>query len=360
MSATPAENSQAIEPANEQAGNSVQKRSDAVVAGALPNGPTVTPTPLASVLREEIIPPAANTQQAPIAAGDRTDATLEATDEDSEARKEHAAAFLATLNAIVSDKLPATSNKSMSTGQPTILARLVNLSRKLSELDDAQGLYQQADFAAKLLKASDANAQTVNDIIDDIDFSTSKNSPIYSVMRGLAKSVGYQFFLLLVLVIASSTPSIYVAVTNPTETPAVLAAAWDHSLRLLGHPFVIAIIFGVFGSVVSILLRLSEFESATRKSRQFLVMTGAMLPLVGAIFGAVTCALFSSGIVNFQFANPAATVKGIESPYFYVVIGFLSGFSERFTRGLLGRAENAVTGTAENSPATNGKPAVTK
>jgi hypothetical protein len=206
------------------------------------------------------------------------------------------------------------------------------------------------------LKASDANAQTVNDIIDDIDFSTSKNSPIYSVMRGLAKSVGYQFVLLVVLLVASSIPSIYIAATNPAETSVVLEDAWANSLTLLGHPFVIAIIFGVFGSVVSILLRLSEFEGATRKSRQFLMMTGAMLPLVGAIFGAVTCALFASGIINFQFANAGAPVNGIEGPYFWVVVGFLSGFSERFTRGLLGKAESAVAGGPETSTiGTNGK-----
>lgn len=281
--------------------------------------------------------------------------------DEAEAREEYERPFLQTLDALVSDKLSAAANKSMSTGQPTVLARLVNLSRKLSELEDARGLYQQATIAARLLKASDANAQTVNDIIDDIDFSTSKNSPIYSVMRGLAKSVGYQFILLIVFLVASSTPSIYLAATRPEATPVVLDEAWRNSMSLLAHPFVIAIIFGVFGSVVSILLRLSEFEVATRKSRQFLMMTGAMLPLVGALFGAVTCALFASGIVNFQFANPGAAVTGIGNPYFYIVIGFLSGFSERFTRGLLGRAENGITGTTETPPAgANGKPAAAK
>lgn len=289
------------------------------------------------------------------------DKAAEAVDE-AEAREEYERPFLQTLDALVApDKVPAAANKSMSTGQPTVLARLVNLSRKLSELEDARGLYQQATIAARLLKASDANAQTVNDIIDDIDFSTSKNSPIYSVMRGLAKSVGYQFVLLIVFLVASSSPSIYLAVTSPGAAPLVLNEAWRNSMSMLGHPFVIAIIFGVFGSVVSILLRLSEFEVATRKSRQFLMMTGAMLPLVGAIFGAVTCALFASGIVNFQFANPGAAVQGIDNPYFYIVIGFLSGFSERFTRGLLGRAENGVTGTTETTPAgANGKAAAAK
>jgi hypothetical protein len=50
--------------------------------------------------------------------------------------------------------------------------------------------------------------------------------------------------------------------------------------------------------------------------------------------------MFRSGIINFAFAGSAAPVG---DTYFYMVLGFLSGFSERFTRGLLGSAEDAFT-----------------
>jgi len=75
----------------------------------------------------------------------------------------------------------------------------------------------------------------------------------------------------------------------------------------------VAAIFGILGSVVSILLRLSEFEGATRRSRQFLGMTGAMLPLVGGIFACVTCALVASGIINFNFAAKNSGTTGTGS-----------------------------------------------
>src|SRR5215475_7145807 len=98
----------------------------------------------------------------------------------------------------------------------------------------------------------------------------------------------------------------------------------------------------MLGAAVSVLLRLSEFEKATRRSRHFLRMTGMMLPFVGAVFASVTCAVFQSGIVNV-----GAAVGNNSLPYFFIVIGFLSGFSERFTRGLLGAAESSLTTLSE-------------
>lgn len=130
------------------------------------------------------------------------------------------------------------------------------------------------------------------------------------------------------------------------EPVAKLGVAINVMLGFAMKPLIVSAVFGMLGSIVSILLRLSEFELATRRSRQFLLMTGFMLPFVGAIFASVTCALFASGIINFNFANGGQGTVGINNPYFYVVVGFLSGFSERFTRGLLGKAESSLTEVA--------------
>ncbi|MCR6630064.1 MAG: hypothetical protein NVV74_08420 [Magnetospirillum sp.] len=93
--------------------------------------------------------------------------------------------------------------------------------------------------------------------------------------------------------------------------------------------------------MVSALLRLSEFEEAKRRSRQYLRLTGWVLPIIGATFAGVTFAMFKSGIVNFQPGGDGGHTE------FFMVIGFLSGFSERFTRGLLGAAETSLTAGKE-------------
>jgi hypothetical protein len=94
----------------------------------------------------------------------------------------------------------------------------------------------------------------------------------------------------------------------------------------------LAVLFGCLGSVVSLLLRLGEFESTKGRSKAFLVLYGSTLPIVGGIFAAVLGALLDAEIINIG-----------KSTYIYVVVGFLSGFSERFTRNLLTMAEDRLS-----------------
>jgi len=335
MTAIPAENTSAIDPAKPVPSDPVRKPGETPVTetrkfSVVPAADV--PAAFAAADSAPAAPPAAAEGAADAGAADVADAS----------RQHYEEKFNDKLFEIIGSRSAASAaSKANASGQRTVLARLAILSRKLSELDDGYGLYRQAYFAASLLERGDGHVQTASEVIDDIEYSTSKNSPIYSVMRGLTKSIVWQIAIALLVLVVLSAPSIYLAATSPTLQAETLAQIWDQSSAFARHPFVIAVVFGIFGSVVSILLRLSEFEGATRKSRQFLVTTGAILPLVGAIFGGVTCALFASGMINFQFATGDAA-QGIDNPYFYIVIGFLSGFSERFTRGLLGGAENAV------------------
>jgi hypothetical protein len=91
---------------------------------------------------------------------------------------------------------------------------------------------------------------------------------------------------------------------------------------------------GMLGSVVSLLLRLSEFESTKGRSQRFLTLTGATLPLIGGVFGAFVAVLLSAKVVNISIGTSDGT-----QVWLYIVIGFLSGFSERFSRGFIAVAE---------------------
>jgi len=241
--------------------------------------------------------------------------------------------FYGAINELVSSN-PTPAASRLRT-QPDVLARLINLTSRLTP-ESSDSLYQQGYFATKLLMQSENNSNTVAAILDDIDYSTSRNSPIYTVMRGLMLSVTC-------LALAAGFSSLIYLLSGNSGIAYI---------KMVETPIIVAPLFGMLGSIVSILLRLSEFETATRRSRQFLRMTGMMLPLVGAIFACVSCAVFASGIINFGFASADGSLRSIESPYFYVVIGFLSGFSERFTRGLLGNAENILTSQSDTRIAT--------
>ncbi|HEX8168636.1 MAG TPA: hypothetical protein VF601_22980 [Beijerinckiaceae bacterium] len=217
------------------------------------------------------------------------------------------------------------------------LARLIVIARKLSDAEYPDSHYQQAYLAAQMLhRADQAAAATM--VIDNLEYETSKTSPIFTVLRGLLYSV-LGFVVLVGLFVVGDT----VLLSWGKNSDAVRLAFGEVAYFLIKSPIFLAITFGLLGGVVSILLRISDFESARRRSRQFLLMSGAILPAVGAVFAAVACAIFASKLVNFTFAGGTETTeKLLENQYFFIVIGFLAGFSERFMRGLLGSVEDNI------------------
>jgi hypothetical protein len=226
-----------------------------------------------------------------------------------------------------------------------VMARLLTLSRRVEDGGNP-ALYRQAYLAAWLWKTHPSTGSTVSAVIDDIEFASSRNSPIYIVMYGLIASL---LWLSLGALAFLTLSSFVYAWSSGSPWQAVISGPY---FRLLTSPVMVASIFGMLGAVVSVLLRLSEFEYARRRSRQFLRMTGVVLPLVGVVFASVTCALFTSGLINFSFAVGSERTPLLDNTYFFIVIGFLSGFSERFTRGLLGSTEQSLMTTRSEAQTT--------
>ena len=94
------------------------------------------------------------------------------------------------------------------------------------------------------------------------------------------------------------------------------------------------------GGGVSILARLREFSCA--KIRDFdpflLFWNGLFNPIVGMIFVTFVYAALMSGVVPLE----AGLVEKMTTAPGLWVIGFLTGFSERFTSDVIARAENAL------------------
>jgi hypothetical protein len=244
--------------------------------------------------------------------------------------------FFAVLQDIVSSAHGERKKPSIAGKRTDVVARLLTLSRRLED-GCKPALYQQAYFAARLWQANPSVGSTVSAVLDDLEFCSSRNSPIYTVMYGLLASLlGLSGGALAILALSSW---VY-AWASGSPWPAVIR---DPYCALLTSPLLVASTFGMLGAAVSVLLRLSEFEHATRRSRHFLRMTGVVLPFVGAVFASVTCAVFQAGIVNVSAAGGSTSASLLDNRSFFIVIGFLSGFSERFTRGLLGTAERSLT-----------------
>jgi hypothetical protein len=219
-----------------------------------------------------------------------------------------------------------------------LLARYVELHGALSASASAQ-LYRVAIIG---LEALSKYRLTIADrIATELEFKTSTSAALGQVMRGLVRFVAC-FTGLIILVLFPLFVYSFLA-TNADEIERQKALLTMFSSY---KPIIFAFFFGCAGSIVSLLLRLPEFEALTGRSREFIYLTGLTLPLVGGIFAAVTASLFASNIVNFNIREVITT--GPLNLHLFIVIGFLSGFSERFTRGLLSTAENSISAGARS------------
>jgi len=170
-------------------------------------------------------------------------------------------------------------------------------------------------------------------IYEEVNFGTSNVTALAYVMQGVGafSAITVLLFLLscLMLLVIDATVLHEADLSYLFTTQSLTSQLMKVSIGTL---------FGCFGSVVSLLLRLPDFEILKGKSRTFLRTLGGTQPVIGGIFAFVLGALISAKIINISVGSSDL------SPWLFVVLGFLAGFSERFTRNLLHVAESHFGG----------------
>jgi gluconate kinase len=105
---------------------------------------------------------------------------------------------------------------------------------------------------------------------------------------------------------------------------------------------------GSVGALVSVLSRMSlgddEFSIDFEVGRPLLRRLGLYKPFVGSVFSVATYFLVAGGLL------PSETSSG-DPLFFYGILGFLAGFSERFTGVIFGNAQSLIGGTAQSQAA---------
>jgi hypothetical protein len=177
------------------------------------------------------------------------------------------------------------------------------------------------------------------DIYEEVNFGTSNVTALAYVMEGV---LGFAAFMLVLLLLSCLALMIYVLLTvdvtilHKADLSYLFTTKWFTSKLT---KVLIGTFFGCWGGVVSLLLRLPDFEMLKGKSRTFLRASGAAQPVIGGIFAFVLGALISAKIINISVGGSSEL-----SIWLFVVLGFLAGFSERFTRNLLRVAESHFGG----------------
>ena len=157
-------------------------------------------------------------------------------------------------------------------------------------------------------------------ILEDVLLRTSTWVSLIFVMQGLMRFLSIAAVVLIPLLM----------VVFRIEGVDLNAQLFEQEVSLV----VLAALFGSLGGLVSLLMRLGEFDQTRGKSKQFLVLSGATQPLVGGVFAAVVASIVVSKLISVADVENTA--------WLFIVIGFASGFSERFTRGMLTMAEDRV------------------
>lgn len=115
---------------------------------------------------------------------------------------------------------------------------------------------------------------------------------------------------------------------------------WNHDVQVL----LLCTSAGAVGALVSVLSRMSggsdKFTVDFEVGRPLLRRLGLYKPLVGSVFGLALYYLLVSGILMTQ-APHGKTI------YFYAIVAFLAGFSERFTGVMFGNAERLLSGDSD-------------
>ena len=235
---------------------------------------------------------------------------------------------------------PWSANQTL--GYEELCARYVALWSVL-ERPAAQRYVTQALLGLRLTLAG--RLTTASKVLSEIEFQTSAPAALSYVMRG----VGYFLrSIALLLILLVYLPFVFSGLRHSGNVDSShLYLLLDFLDSTAGH-VLIGTVFGMLGSVVSLLLRLGEFEKTKGRSQMFLTLTGATLPVVGGMFGAFITALLSSKLINVNLGTVSG--DGALNVWLCLVIGFLSGFSERFSRGFIQIAEDRLGAGADHDP----------
>lgn len=118
----------------------------------------------------------------------------------------------------------------------------------------------------------------------------------------------------------------------------------------------VTILAGATGAIVSVLMRVTKntFIVDADLGRPSLRRFGSFRPVIGAVSGLAVYLAFRSGVLTVQ---PEATGQTEDAAhYFFALLAFLAGFSERFAKDVLDAAATTVGAAVDQRAAAAGEP----
>lgn len=228
---------------------------------------------------------------------------------------------------------------------PEVQAQIAILMRLLATMRRSTLAQNRAHFetAFDLLAADKPNLTLIHGLCMDLAIAQERD---LRGLTGLILRLTGNNPVTAVLAALGSIPVVLVLIMTVLSVGHAALAYIDRDLAEL-HPLIqafgqldvgdimILVVSSFLGSVVSVLARLSNFLSGATFRPLVIYISVLTKPFLSVVFALFVYAVMKSGLISF----PGVDLAGPSAPYVVWVIGFLSGFSERFSQDLILDAE---------------------
>jgi hypothetical protein len=171
-------------------------------------------------------------------------------------------------------------------------------------------------------------------IFDDIRDHIIRPSPLFYLIRGL---LDFAVFVIMIFLFSLLVYVIFGLDASRKGQQSVLVSSTFVKIAISSG-------FGSLGAFVSIMQRLDHFVGLVDRPREYLRTTGFALPLIGGVLGALAAMVLSSNLLNVSIAGSSGSQDA--SFLVFAIVGFLAGYSERFSQSLVRLAEERLGYTA--------------
>ena len=211
------------------------------------------------------------------------------------------------------------------------LARLIHL---LSDIEKSNNflLLQKAEMAFVSMTKTKPNLELAEMLILDLEDRLSVNvkvgSFLWKSMFTLNSPLSIVLFGIFVTTIIG-----HIFVFLGYKLLNDLVTTLNLQLPLL----LITVLSAGWGSVLSMATRLTNAETKFYdvNDHRVLFLTGFFKPIIGVIFSIFITALVMSGFIPLN-------INTDNDKYLFAIIGFLSGFSERFAKDIISKTEKSI------------------
>jgi hypothetical protein len=220
------------------------------------------------------------------------------------------------------DSLKEAIQQERNAGYQEELAQFVQL---IPDIDDDYSLLAEMEVAAQAFLQDKPNMKLAVAVREDIKKRLRKKHGFRSLFSGPTWQVIAGVLIFFVLMI-----------------PLILLVTWicDEKFRTLAsRPFVLAIMAGALGGLTRLMVRMPDLSRLRDVEFPVLFTTGCFRPLIGMAFAIFVAAIMESNFLNVNF-------RELNEPFFYVTLGYISGFSEIFARGIMTKTEATITSLA--------------